>query len=150
MRTRRWAVLIGLGAVLLAVVLIGVRPKTPGQFRSTVETSVQNAVSSVGTARVTGQTALRGNTFGPYESTVLEDARKSVATAISDIAESSVPDESSRDLRDEVLPLLQDSARLLGDLDAGLEDDDRAAATGAVDGLTAAGEKLTTVLEGLR
>ncbi|MFC3897477.1 hypothetical protein ACFOWZ_38890 [Lentzea rhizosphaerae] len=111
---------------------------------------MQNAVPSVGTACITGQTALGGNTFGPYESTVLEDARKSVAAAISDIAESQVHDQSSRDLRDEVLPLLQDSARLFGDLDAGLEDDDRAAATGAVDGLAAVGDELTTVLEGLR
>jgi hypothetical protein len=141
---------IGSGALLLAVALIGVWPPTPGQFRSTVETSVQDAVSSVGTARLAGQAALRDNTFGAYESTVLEDSRKAVATAISDVVESQLPDPGARRLRDEVLPLLQDSARLLGDLDTGLQEDDEAVATGAVDGLAAVGEKLTSVLEGLR
>jgi hypothetical protein len=143
-------VLIGLGAALLALVLAGVWPQTASGYRSTVETSVQDAVSSVGTARLTGQAALRGNTFGSYESTVLDDARKSVATAISDVVESQTPDPDSRRLRDEVLPLLQESARLLGDLDAGLGDDDRAAAEDAVNRLALVGERLTTALEGLR
>ncbi|KJK33666.1 hypothetical protein UK23_45235 [Lentzea aerocolonigenes] len=142
--------LIGLGAVLLAVVLAGVWPQTPGGFRSTVETSVQDAVSAVGTARLAGQTALRGRAFGAYESTVLDDARKSVATAISDIVDLQVPDETSRQSRDQVLPLLQDSARLIGDLGTGLDEDDRAGASAAVDGLGTVGEKLTTALEGLR
>jgi hypothetical protein len=143
-------VLVGLGAVLLAVVPAGVWPETDGQFRSTVESSVQDALSSVGTARLAGQTALRDNTFGPYESTVLDDARRSVATALSDVAELDVPDQDSRRLRDETLPLLQESARLLGDLGTGLQDDDRAAATAAVDGLGATRDRLETVLEGLR
>jgi hypothetical protein len=143
-------VLIGLGTVLLALVLIGVWPKTTGQFRSTVETSVQDTVSSVGTARLTGHTALRNSTFGSYESTVLDDARKSVATAISDVAELEVRGPDTRRWRDEALPLLQESARLIGDLGTGLESGDRAAATAAIDGLTATGERLTTVLESLR
>ena len=142
--------LIGLGAVLLAVVLAGVWPQTSGGFRSTVETSVQDAVSAVGTARLAGQTALRGRTFGAYESTVLDDARESVATALSDVLELEVPDGASRQSRDEVLPLLQESARLIGDLGTGLEDDDRAGASAAVDGLGTVGKKLTTALEGLR
>ncbi|GGU77140.1 hypothetical protein [Lentzea flava] len=142
--------LISLGAVLLALVLLGVWPTTSGQFRSTVESSVQDAVSSVGTARTTGQTALRGNTFGAYESTVLDDTRKSVATAITDVVESEVPDQDSRRLRDEVLPLLQESARLIGDLGTGLDSDDRGLASSATDGLAEVGERLTAALEGLR
>jgi hypothetical protein len=142
--------LISLGAVLLALVLTGVWPETPGQFRSTVESSVQDALSSVGTARTTGQTALQGNTFGPYESTVLNNARKSVATAITDVVESEVPDQDSRRLRDEVLPLLQESARLIGDLGTGLDEDDRGAVSAAADGLGGVGERLTAVLGGLR
>ncbi|MEU0878346.1 hypothetical protein ABZ345_07075 [Lentzea sp. NPDC005914] len=139
-----------MGAVLLAVVLIGVWPLTTGQYRSTVETSVQDAVSSVGTARLAGQTALRGKAFPPYESTVVEDARKAVVTATSDIASLEVPDQDSAQLRDEVLPLLQDSVRLIGDLGAGLDDDDRAAADAAVTGLVSVGDRLAGVLEGLR
>lgn len=142
--------LIGLGAVLLAVVLAGVWPQTPGGFRSTVETSVQDAVSAVGTARLAGQTALRGRTFGAYESTVLDDARESVATATSDVLELQVPDEASRQSRDQVLPLLQESARLIGDLGTGLDEDDQTAASAAVDGLGAVRERLVTALEGLR
>ncbi|WP_143467157.1 hypothetical protein [Lentzea kentuckyensis] len=150
MRTRRWAVLIGLGAGLLAVVLIGVWPVSAGQYRSTVETGVQEAVSSVGTARIAGQQALRGNTFPPYQSTVVDDARKALATAASDVMELQVPGPDSARLRDDVSPLLQDSARLVGDLGAALENDDRPAAEAAVAGLTAVGEKLAAVLEGLR
>jgi hypothetical protein len=60
-------------------VLIGVWPLTADQYRSTVETSVQEAVSSVGTARLVGQTALRSNTLRPYESTVVEHAHEAVA-----------------------------------------------------------------------
>ncbi|GAB2813420.1 hypothetical protein [Lentzea nigeriaca] len=142
--------LISVGAVLLALVLTGVWPETPGQFRSTVETSVQDALSSVGTAHTTGQTALRGNAFGPYESTVLEDARRSVATAITDIVESEVPDQDSRRLRDEVLPLLQESARLISDLGTGLSEDDRGAVSAAAEGLVGVRERLTAVLGGLR
>ncbi|MFD9697521.1 hypothetical protein [Lentzea sp. NPDC059081] len=134
--------MIGLGAVLLALVLLGVRPQTPEQFRSTVETSVQDALSSVGTARLVGRTALQDNTIAPYESAVLADARKSVATAIADVAEAQPPDASSRELRDAALPLLQESARLIGDLDAG----DRT----AVDGLAAVKGELASVLEAVR
>ncbi|HEX7303845.1 hypothetical protein [Lentzea sp.] len=151
MRTRRgWAVLVGLGAVLLALVLIGVRPQTDDGFRSAVETGVQDAVSSVGTARLAGQTALRDGTFASYESTVLEDTRESVATALSDLAELPVPGQDSQKLRDEVLPLLQESVRQIGDLGTGLAEDDRATATEAVDGLAGTGEKLAAVLDGLR
>jgi hypothetical protein len=142
--------MIGLGAVLLSVVSIGVWPETPGKFRSTVETGVQDALSSVGTAQIAGKTALQGNAFGSYESTVLDDARKSVATAITDVVESRTPDQDSLRLRDEVMPLLQESARLIGDLDTGLEDEDRAAATGAVEGLGSVRERLATALKALR
>ena len=138
--------LIGLGTVLLAVVLVGVWPVSSDQYRSTVETSVQEAVSSVGTARLVGRTTLQGNAFRSYESTVVEDAREAVATATSDIAVLPVPDSDSARLRDEVLPLLQDSVRLIGDLGAALEGDDRTAGDAAVTGLAEVGEKL----EGLR
>lgn len=142
--------MIGLGAALLALVLIGIWPPTQGQFKSTVEKSVQDALSSAGTARLVGQAALRGDTLGPYESTALGDASEAVATALSEVAESRLPDADARTLRDEVLPLLQESVRLVGDLDAGIDGDDRALAGAAVDGLVAVQDGLAAVLEGLR
>ncbi|MFD4668483.1 hypothetical protein ACFWNN_02045 [Lentzea sp. NPDC058450] len=150
MRKRRWSFVIGLGAVLLALVLLGVWPQSAGGYRSTVESSVQDAVSATGTARAAGRTALEGNTFRAYESTVLDDARSSVTTAFSDVSELAVPDAGSGRLRDEVLPLLQESVRLVDDLDRSLAEDDRTSATRSVDALGSVRERLAALLEGLR
>lgn len=147
---RRWAVLICLGVALLALVLLGVWPQTAGGYRSTAESSVQDALSAVGTARIAGQVAVRDSAFHSYESTVLDDARTSVTTAFSDVGDLPAPDSGSRRVRDEVLPLLQESARLIDDLDLSLGEDDLASATRAVDGLGSVQERLSVVLEGLR
>ncbi|MFD5830750.1 hypothetical protein [Lentzea sp. NPDC060358] len=111
-----------------------------------METDVQDAVSAAGTAVLVGRTALLGNSVGAFESTALDDARKSVATAAADVLELEVPDSGSRELRDRVVPPVQEAARLIGDLQAGLADGDRRAAAAAVDGLTRAGEELAGVL----
>ncbi|WP_330276374.1 hypothetical protein OG205_12485 [Lentzea sp. NBC_00516] len=141
---------IGVGTVLLALVLLGVWPQSAGGYRSTVESSVQDAVSSVGVARIAGQNSLKGNTFSSYESTVLDDARTNVTSAFSDISELSTPDSDSQRTRDEVLPLLQECVRLIDDLGLGLGNDDQASATRSVDALGSVGERLAAVLEGLR
>jgi hypothetical protein len=139
-----------LGAALFAVVLMGVWPETSSGYRSTVESSVHDAVSSIGTARLTGLSALRGDTFSAYESTALEDAEKKLTTAVTDVIELPLTGQDTRRLRDEVLPRLQDSARIVGDLDLALQNDDQDAVTACVDGLTAMGEQLTTALERVR
>ncbi|MGI5499851.1 hypothetical protein [Lentzea sp. CA-135723] len=130
-------VLIGLGAVLLALVLFGVWPETAGQYRSAVESSVQDALSSVGTAALVRRTSQDGGTLSPYESTALDDARESVTTALSQVLDSEAPDEDSRRLRAEVVPLLEESAQLIGD-------------AGRTEELSALAAKLGTVLAGLR
>ncbi|KOV82445.1 hypothetical protein ADL03_24280 [Nocardia sp. NRRL S-836] len=139
-----------MGAVLLAVVLLGVWPESPSSYRSTVESSVQDAVSAVGTARLTAQSALSGNTFGAYESTALEDVGDNLTTAVTDVIELPPTDQDTRRLRDEVLPPLQDSARIVGDLDLAIQNDDRDAINACVAGLTAVGDRLATTLERLR
>ena len=149
-RRRGWTLLIGVGTVLLVLVLLGVWPQTAGGYRSTVESSVQDAVSSVGTARIVGQTSLKGNEFRSYESTVLDDARTSVTSAFSGISELSTPDPDSQRIRDEVLPLIDESVRLIDDLDLSLGEDDRRSAARSVDGLGSVGERLAAVLEKLR
>jgi hypothetical protein len=138
----RWLGFCLVGGLLLAVVVPGLLPTTGDDYRDTAVTSARDAASAALTAGAVGAASVNGRTLAPYTSAALTDARNGVATAVDDLVDLDVPDETSQAVRDEVLPLLVRAASLLGDASAAADRDDLDALTAAADGLNDVGGRL--------
>jgi len=123
---------IGSGVmIMLAVVGLLLLPIDQAGYRDIAVKSAQGSLAAVRTVALVGRASLAGKAFSPYTDVLLGDAREAVATSQQDLAGAEVPGNSSARLRDEVLPLLADSAAAVGDagmvLGAGDDDALRAA-----------------------
>jgi len=89
------------------------------QVRTKLATAVQSAragLSAVRTAAVAGQAERDGRVFVPYLSTVLDDGLSTVAGAQQRLLGEAPPDDATRVVRDQLVPLLAEAAQRIGDL----------------------------------
>ena len=117
---------VAVGAIVITV-LLGVLgastwPRDPAQYRDTASQAVQGTLSAVGTVALLADAHQRGRTSAPYESVVLAQARKAVATAQEEMTTNEIPDAESAKLRDRLVPLLVRAQVLLTNGRGGLED----------------------------
>jgi hypothetical protein len=111
-------VLISLGAVLalwagFAATVTG--PPDRSDYRRTAVQAAGSARDAAGPGALVARTQLDGDAFGTFADTAYEDATRTLAGAAKQIAEQTPPDDASAQLRDKVLPLVQEAVRALGD-----------------------------------
>ncbi len=147
MRVRRWVWTAVVVLVLLAVfALLDVLPTSPDSYRSDAASTAQEALSAGGTAALVGRASLDGNVFSGYASVALSDARTAASQAVDELLAAQAPAESLP-LRDQLQPLLADTAASIAGLQAHLDADDTDRAAAAVDHLTALTNQLSEFIE---
>jgi hypothetical protein len=148
---RRW-LLVALAAVVLAgwlgLVVSTTGGPNPTDYRTKVMQAAQGGLSAVRTARLAGEANLAGRVFGPYLSTVLDDAQRDLGDAGRRLGEQSPPGPGSARLRDQLAPLLDTAARRTGDLALAADRGDAGAERAALDALGAVGDKLDDFVTG--
>jgi hypothetical protein len=110
--------MIALGAVLALWVGFAVTVTAPpdrSDYRRTAVQAAESARDAAGTGALVAQTQLDGDAFGTFVGTAYDDATRTVAGAAKQIAGQPPPDDASAQLRDEVLPLVQEAVHALGD-----------------------------------
>jgi hypothetical protein len=115
--TRR-RLMIALGAVLAlwaGFAATVTAPPDRSDYRRTAVQAAESARDAAGTGALVARTQLDGDVFGTFVDTAYDDAAGTVAGAAKQIAEQLPPDDASAQLRDEVLPLVQEAVRALGD-----------------------------------
>jgi hypothetical protein len=108
------------------------------EYQKTAVQSAQAGLSAVRTAALAGQAQRDQRLFPPYLSTVLDDGLSAVAGAQQELLGQPPPDDATRAVRDQLVPLLADAARQIGDL-SGASDDEVPA---LVDRLRRLGDRL--------
>jgi hypothetical protein len=142
---------ITVGAViLLGVAGLMLHPIDPAGYRDRAVQAATGTVSAVRTVWQLTQAHVDGQVFAPYERVVLGDAREAVATAQREMAALAVPDKASAAIRDELVPLLTESAAAVGDAGAVLEAGDDAAVRAVLARLMRAGDDLESFVDGHR
>jgi hypothetical protein len=108
--------LVGLLVVVCGLLGYGsVQPPNHHEFRVTAVRTAQAAHDALRTADLTGGAVRDGNAPGPYAAVLLDGSAKSLGSAVSTFAELSPPDKASVAMRDELLPMLTEAVRRLGD-----------------------------------
>jgi hypothetical protein len=141
--------------VTLAVVAVGYVgvavaaswPPSYDSYRQVVQQSSQDALSQVGTVQLMGRAAMAGRTWSAYEAATMSDARDTISTAIGDLTDEAAADEMSRQLRAQVLPLLNESAARIQDTESALSDGDTTAVSKQLVALAALRAKLQSVVQ---
>jgi hypothetical protein len=93
-------------AAWVGVVVWSVLPPSPNGYLVGAVRSAQDAVSASGTVLLAGQADLDGQLLAPYAADAFDEAQQAAATAAQDLLAAPVPDQSSQDVRDELVPLL--------------------------------------------
>jgi hypothetical protein len=94
---------------LAAVATFVVWPTTSGSYAGTALAVAEQALAQVRTVRLMVDADAGGQILPPYRSTLLWQARESLATAQDDLATQDVPDAGSAALHDELQALLSDA-----------------------------------------
>jgi hypothetical protein len=150
MKAGRW---IGVGAVIVLVwagLAYCAGPADAHEYRRTSVQAAQAGLDAARTAALAGTADRDGKLVDPYLSVVLDDSAGVVASAQDKLAAQAPPDPATRALRDELLPLLVEAARQIGDLDLATSSGDRAGIDGHVDGLRRVGDRLDDFVERYR
>ena len=109
---------IALAGVLALWAGFAVRVSAPpdrSDYRRTAVQAAGSAHDAAGTGALVARTQLDGHAFGTFIATAYDDAARTLSGAAKQIAEQAPPDDASARLRDEVLPLVQEAVRALGD-----------------------------------
>ncbi len=142
MKAGRW---IGAGVVVV-LLWLGLAyctgPPDSHAYRRTAVQAAQAALSAVRSAALTGATDRDGKLIDPFTSVVLDDAAGALASAQSQLAAQTPPDGATRTMRDQLVPLLTDAARQLGDVDLALSSRDQAGVQQHIGALNGLGDKL--------
>jgi hypothetical protein len=142
------------GALLAAVwgllVFAVVKPVTAADYRRNVLQVAESAHDAARTGWLAGRQVLAGQTFSPYAQTAFDDAGKALAGAMKQFASEAPPGAASRQLRDQLAPLLDSALHALGDATDANDDDDQQGLRDAVDALGKAAGQLDDFIEGHR
>lgn len=142
---------IVVGLVLLAALAVpAMWPVDANAYRDTTVKAAQGGLSGARTAQLVADAHLRGRITGPYTTVVLQDARTATATALSELADSEVPDAPSARLRDQLSPLLVAASAAVADAGTAIDNDDDAALRAVQRRLTKAGDDLEAYVDGHR
>jgi phage gp29-like protein len=109
---------IALAAVLLlwaGFALSVTAPPDRSDYRRTAVQAAESARDAASTGALIARQQIDHDVFGTFATAAYDDATRTVAGAAEQIAAQSPPDAASADLRDSVLPLVQEAVRALGD-----------------------------------
>lgn len=142
------------GALLTAVwallVFAVVKPVTAADYRRNVLQVAASVHDAARTGWLAGRQVLAGQTLPPFAQTAFDDAGKALAGAMKQFASEAPPGAASRQLRDELAPLLDGVLHALGDATDANDDGDQNALRAAVDGLDAVAGQLDDFIEAHR
>ena len=124
-----------------AAVLSGGRT-TGTEYRGQAVQAATGALGAVRTARLAGTAQLDGRSVDKYTTTMLDDALADLSDAQQRLAAEPPPTGAGTRLRDQLVPLLTDADRRIGDLSRALDDGDDALVRAAVDALGPLGDRL--------
>jgi hypothetical protein len=113
------------------------------------KTAVQSAQAALNAVR-TGALAADAQLLDPYASTLLGDQLGAVAAAQEQLLAEPPPDSGTRNVRDQLLPLLNGSAVQLGDLAYAMSTGDLAAVRAHQEQLRRLGDQLDDFVERYR
>jgi hypothetical protein len=118
----RWAWAAAIAVACWLVLGYCTAPADAHAYRRTAVASAEEALSATRTAALAATADEDGRLLGPYLSALLDDELGAVAGAHRKLAALQPPDEDSRALRDDLVPLLDEAQRQLTaeplDLDA--------------------------------
>jgi hypothetical protein len=113
--------IVSVGMVVIAA--LGLLSCVPGGYDSYRQAAVEAARQSMGsvrTAQLIGQVTLAGQALPPYASRALTDALGRASSAMADLTAQAIPDDRSRSLRDQLVPLLSTATGRVGDIQSAL------------------------------
>ncbi|MFE9202469.1 hypothetical protein [Micromonospora sp. NPDC007230] len=118
-------------------------PDAAGYARTALQVA-ESAYDTASTGVLVGRQRLRGHLTGAFATTAYDDAVQTVAGAQQKLATAVAPDDASAALRERLVPLVQDTARLLSEATTARDD---VALGRAVDGLEETSRKLNDLIE---
>jgi hypothetical protein len=145
--SRRWIPAAGVVVLVWLGLAYCTGPPDAHEYRRTAVAAAQAGLGAVRTVALAGDAQEHGRLWDPYLATVLDDQIGSVASAQEQVSASVPPDDATRRVRDQLLPLLADAGREIGDLSAALDRQDRAAVRTHLDRLRALGDRLDDFVE---
>jgi hypothetical protein len=92
-------------------------PADAHEYRRTAVQAAQAGLNAVRTAALAGVADRDGKVIDPYLSVVLDTSAGAVASAQDELSAQSPPDDATRALRDELVPLLVEAGQRIGDLE---------------------------------
>jgi hypothetical protein len=95
--------------VLAAVFVPSIVPTSADDYRDVALTAAEQALSQVRTTELMVGADADGKVLVPYRSTVLWQARDTLATAVDDFTAEEIPDAASSAVHDECAPLLSEA-----------------------------------------
>jgi acyl-CoA reductase-like NAD-dependent aldehyde dehydrogenase len=139
-----WLVLVALVLLWAGLAYDLSRPSDQSTYHRAVVQVAESAHDGVRTGWLVGREELSGRVFGTFVTATFDDAEKAVAGASKQFAGEAPPDEASTRLRDQLSPMLQSAARLLGDASQASDDN---ALREAVDALGKLADQLDAFVE---
>jgi hypothetical protein len=148
----RWRIGPVIALALAVAAWVGLAVATSGgpgphEFRQAAAKSAQGALSAVRTAQLAGQERLAGRIFETSLAPLLDNAVEGVATASERLVGTPAPGPPEAASRDQLMVLLDEAARTVGDLVGALDRGDDAAARSAVGALGPLGDRLADFVE---
>ena len=145
---------VTVGALLTAIwallVFAVVKPVTAADYRRNLVQVAESAHDAARTGWLAGRQVLARQTFPPFAQTAFDDAGKALAGEMKQFGSEAPPGAASRQLRDELVPLLDGVLHGLGDATDANDDDDQQALQDAVQSLEKVAGQLDDFIEALR
>lgn len=140
-------VAVGAGVLWAATVAWSLLPPTAKSYEDLAGNSAQDALGATGTVLLVGQGELDGRLLPTFTANALADSAEAIATATQGLLAAPVPDDSSNELRSELIPLLLAASDGVTALQAALDDEDTNAAQAVLDGLAPVRDDLDEFVE---
>jgi hypothetical protein len=122
------------------------KPTDHHDYRKAAVQAAESAYSAVATTRLAGEAELDGRLLPPYLTTILDDARQSLAGAAKQFTAVSPPDGRTTEMRDRLGPLLVTANAQLGEVESAVEEGDRPALRAALRAAAQLAEQLSDFL----
>jgi hypothetical protein len=149
-RRTAWGAIAVAVVVLLGVAALALRPVDRAGYRALAGQATEDSLSAVRTLARATRADLSGKVTAAYLTVVVRDAQEDVAASLRELTTQEVPDETSRAVRNRVLPLLTAAAAAIGDVGLTAGHGDEAAVRAAADALDLVGDQLHALAGELR
>jgi hypothetical protein len=148
--TRRRIAVAGVIALVWLGLAYCAGPPDAHGYRQTAVEAAQAGLNAARTVALAGSARNGDRLFDPYLTTVIDDEAGAVASALQRVTAETPPDDGTRRARDQLVPLLVQAAREIGDLDLAASRGDRAGVAAHVDRLREVGDRLDDFVERYR